>query len=1046
MARSLTAPELARLRADGQRTKVYLAVLSPTVLIERRLNGAPAANDEVIEITYDDPDAKGGDPTTAVPNHCTMYISATGYGQYEKGMVRIRRTPGAATFYIGETSEIEWVDNDYLTIVREFVPWPRHNYIDGSSVSYMDRDLAFDDPALNPHAYPKPVPIMGPNAYEWLDLGTKGTVDILWDAGPAYSILHTGSASAYSWSVSPSGGTSWDNAAIAAPTLTITAAGTYTVALTITWDYGGGNTVDSTSHRVVQVYDDNNPPTTSFVLSRCMGSKDQGGWAFTVTLFDEALRSEIRDRALCTIFARDWYGTTSDDEGGIGPYQADSVQARENILASGWILGESIVWNPERGAVTFEVKDPRTWLSVIGGFPSGIEDYAGTPTDWVEFEDLTPGKGLWHFIEWRTTLPVFTDCYIYPDHELDGTELSEGLGGPPGARQISVFDAPPGNLWGQISGEAYRTIRATPLFDHYSRLFIQRDENEIATADRTEGNVPTVMTILEQDWRDAISLRRVVTTPISLIDLSGVAYKDAAADALFALSPGHIWKTYGNPERVDRVALWYHASQQTLINSLAGLIFGKLTNEYPDIPVSLGGNYRVFDITPWQRAKITIDAADTVRGIDLGEIEMYPRQISYRHDQNRGVLLADVSFEAESGAKAGITGDPPPAPPPPPSPIPPPPPPPIIPTADVDLGGVLLGVSQIGLTFDLDSVSPTWYDGDPDSDLSGTLYNVAVRNSKAYATTSDGLYYCANVLAAIGGSISWSEVKSHTDAMAETAYVGAGEFRSIDLDNSGNFCAPFHGNRGGAGAEYRGDCYLGQDGSADFRVGFPPGLVDGPGIGERHLHVPTTSQYQHVMWWDGGSFRVGAGKGGTTGEPTVCTATTVEITADIEYSDETKFRFLSAIYKGYVMSYIGEPEVDSRVFYGAGAFDLTPYTGLSINREVVSMVGMDYHSGGGMLNIYDDTNYDLYLDEAKIGDSLNEFGISQGGMAQFILGGDEDDIIWCCAAARSGANPTVLVTDDGGTTWVDKTTNLYAAIGNWAGGGDERGVIKTFEI
>jgi len=630
MARALTGPELAHLRSNGQRCRLFLAVHTPATVFTARLNGAPSSTDRVAEITFDGGSADFADCLAGQ----TVYVGSEA-GAHDVGIVRLRGTIAgvAGTMEIGETSEIDWTDNDYLTVVDEFALWPRHLRITGAGVVYVDYDVAYSDQ----HANCDPVPVLGPPAVKWL---TGATVDVEFDAGDSWVVGST--ISAYSWAAPGASGTA--DMATATPTITYDAAGTYRVACTVT----ATNGASFTGYRYVFVYDTNNQPATVFRIDDCAGDWQGGGWRFRVTMSDEARRSEIRDRAQIILFARDWYG---DTEISIGP-----VADRENVVAVGWIDGESIEWFPEQGTVSFDVQGPQFWMDKMTSFPSGVEDYDGTPTDWVEFEDLTVDKGLWHFLHWRTTATLCTDVALTGDD-----------------RQIKVFDAPAGNLWQQITQESERTILAHPACDRYGRLFVEIDSNLTPEADRA--SIPVVQTLLAGDWHSQINLERRTSGEAALVDLSGVAYAGGGATAYFALSPGHVFKRYGSSiERRERLAL----DTQSTTNVLAGLVAGKANNEYPALDLSLAGNHRAVDICPLQYLQLSVAGTDTERGIVLTDFYVIPRRVSFRHDAETGMLLTDMTVEGYTTPELAVTGDPPlsppdaPAPELPPGPIPPP--------------------------------------------------------------------------------------------------------------------------------------------------------------------------------------------------------------------------------------------------------------------------------------------------------------------------------------------------------------------------------------
>ena len=103
MARALTTDELNLLRADGQWTKLYLAVLNPNTVYTARLASLPSSFDNVHTISVT---TESGTLSDVKPG-MTAYVGTTA-GAHDLGMVRIRKAPITGTWYIGLTSEITW--------------------------------------------------------------------------------------------------------------------------------------------------------------------------------------------------------------------------------------------------------------------------------------------------------------------------------------------------------------------------------------------------------------------------------------------------------------------------------------------------------------------------------------------------------------------------------------------------------------------------------------------------------------------------------------------------------------------------------------------------------------------------------------------------------------------------------------------------------------------------------------------------------------------------------------------------------------------------
>jgi len=639
LPRAATAPELVKLRSDNQSTRLYLTIHSPTSIYTARLAAVPASTDQIASITYN----TGSGTLANVKADMTLLVGSAA-GLHDRGICRIRKDGAtlAGTFYVAETSQVVWTSGDFLTVLDEFVLWPRHIKIapDGTT-PLMDYDVAYTN--QNVAAGAQPTPIMGPDAVLW-----KRGATVAFSPDASSSWVKDGTIATYAHAAP--GCSSITNDATATPTITYDAFGQYRRECEVIGDNG----IAFKGYRRVFVVDETHGVTTQFTLDNCSGDTSAGGWQFGVTLYDEATKALIRDRALCILHSVDYYGNT---QGSIG-----YVTGCENIVAIGWIAGESITRAPEDmwGSVSFDVQGPQYWFGKMTAFPSGVKDTVSAPNKWTKFLGLTLNKAWYHFLAWRTTATRCMDCYPNTD-----------------GRRHKRLEAPGGqNIWAQLVEICKRSMLVNPLCDRYGRLFCEIDQQMVS--DRAA--MPTVQALTSADWQGELKFDRVIVDEAALIDLSGISWDGATATPYFSLAPGHVFRHYGNVEVVDRLML---TASQSDTNTLAGLYSAAKNNPYPKIDVKLAANHRLIDIAPYQRMTLAIAATDTPRGITEA-LTLIPRNITYQFSD--GVMLTDVTFEAEVTAALAVTGDTPVDPPDPPitpvdPPVIPPVDPPIVSTA-----------------------------------------------------------------------------------------------------------------------------------------------------------------------------------------------------------------------------------------------------------------------------------------------------------------------------------------------------------------------------
>lgn len=251
MVRALTNDELTLLRSENQTSRLYLALPQPAIVFQAQINQSFPTRDKILEISYDN--AIGN--YTDVIADMTLLIGTTA-GAHDVGITRIRAAATPTKLYIAETSEIPFADDQYLTVLASWEPWPRHVRIDGAKQPQMDATVKYSDQ----HRWCDPVPILGPHRVAKL---INGSATLHFDASSSWVI--GSSISAYSW-FAP-GATTTTGMNTATPTITYTAPGSYYVGCTVT----AANGKSFAGYRVVYIYDDAYPPITQFNLDRCVG-------------------------------------------------------------------------------------------------------------------------------------------------------------------------------------------------------------------------------------------------------------------------------------------------------------------------------------------------------------------------------------------------------------------------------------------------------------------------------------------------------------------------------------------------------------------------------------------------------------------------------------------------------------------------------------------------------------------------------------------------------------------------------------------------------
>lgn len=602
MPRALTSDELNYLRSN-QASILLLDVDVPPVVFACQVNQTFTTLDKVLEITYDNVTA--GAYTDVLPGMTVLVGSAAGLSDI--GICRIRKTATSTKLFVGENSDLAWTDNLHFTVIDEFGIWDREKKTLSNGTQYMDSEIAYSDQ----HTAFYPIVNAGP-ARRVAKL-TGSYVDLQFDLTGSWVIDSTIS----SYTTSAPGSVSVTGGTTATPTIRYNAAGRYRVAFTVTAANGKSTTV----YRTVRVWSDASPLISVFTLDSCRGSYDNGGWEFAVTI--RGADANIRDRAMVTLVARDFYNGVEISIGDLAGY--------ENIIAIGWVDGETIDYDPHGGMVKFTVKGPHWWMNQLSGSDVALTNVGTTPAKWTEMFGLTIDKAIYHLVYWRSTIATIMDVYKSGDSRL-APELTEPIGA----------------LWQKLSNFADK-ILARPCCDRYGRLFVQSDPQLTDVADRS--NI-IVMTLQKLDWLDnGLDIKRRYVSSDARIDLTTWLVQGGSEPrTLYSLAPGHNFKRWGQNIPLDN----YLAASQAQSNAMAGLILGANNRQF-DFDFSLAMNNRMVDIIPAQYVQVDIAEGDTSRGIAYsGKIVV--REVDL-HQDNRGFLLTNWSAEQESVPENSTNGD-----------------------------------------------------------------------------------------------------------------------------------------------------------------------------------------------------------------------------------------------------------------------------------------------------------------------------------------------------------------------------------------------------
>ena len=596
------------IQTTPQKAKVYAIFDNPPVVFACRINQVFSGTDRIASFVFDS--VTTGAYSDCLPGMTVLFGTAPGAN--DAGISYCRKTPTSVRFFCGESSDVAFADNLYVTALQDWGVWTETMTVTDAQVEYMKYDVAYTDQ----HLHLLPVPVIGPDRVVRYN---GSPVGVSFDGSGSWVFDST--IASHAWSCA---GATITGGSTATPTLSFSATGRYLVKYTVTSAAGAV----SSTYRTVHVWAHGSGPAVYDVLLGTImtGDFNNGGWDYTITVSSNAA-ADIRVRSKIILFSEEWYG---NDLISYGP-----CVGAENVVAIGWVGNEKIVVDVNQGLVTFEAHGPHYWLQQEHNFiPVGLVLVSGTPASWMEMATLNTDRALWHYLMWRSTLSNCVDIHLTGNTD-----------------SCIQFSAQANSLWDQLKELSFNYILALPCTDRYGRLFVQIDPVLVPVASRS--GIPVTASIGHDDC-ESMSIDRLEVPATSQILLSGVVstgtYASPSDKALFSLAPGHIPGHYGSPTNVDKLVL----VSQAQANELAGNVLEKARLPYRFNFSNLLYNNRLVDICPRQFVYATIASPDSVRGISyVGNAVV--KTIEMVIDQ--GAWKINWKGEPETKANLYTTGD-----------------------------------------------------------------------------------------------------------------------------------------------------------------------------------------------------------------------------------------------------------------------------------------------------------------------------------------------------------------------------------------------------
>jgi hypothetical protein len=572
----------------------------------------------------------------------TIYIG-TSQGAKDIGRLRLRSGSGT-TLTLAENS-VDWEDGWYLTVVRYWEPWgvyPRIDLDDDNvPIFYKDWDIEYTDQNEDMD----PVVCMGPNDAGFLNLGDiapTGSFNVWYTSSGSYNPSNSPPAftgSAFDWHFE--GGTPTGSSLHHPGMVTYTGVGNFVTSLTITT--ADGPSFTGRRHIRVMARPENEgseKPAGAWGLGALNGERDSGGWIGDIWMREPANPEDIVDGALVVIFSEDY-------EGGIEATKIGAnAENRGHILFAGYILEDTISYNPETSRVDFSIGGTSARMAELATFATALDDVregrvTGEDTPpWSRMPYLTVDRALVHFLRWHSTVLAVADFSPTGDTlALKGADLGRG------------------NVWDVSNSFVNSALLGQIVSDRQGKVWTEIRANVIPTGSSRQvaDTMQDVIEITRQDWRAEVGIERGGDAgSVAYIEFGGVAWSGAATgtfDAYLSGAPGFAPHYFGSAQRVNNLALL----GQDQLNQLAGNAWANLNPRYHGINIPLAGDYRFLDIAPQQRVLMTIAANDTFRRITMDQKPFIPDSMTYEYRPDQQIALVDLDVREETSGGPGET-------------------------------------------------------------------------------------------------------------------------------------------------------------------------------------------------------------------------------------------------------------------------------------------------------------------------------------------------------------------------------------------------------
>lgn len=593
------------LRSQPQSSTLGLSIFQPQIIFQARVNSTGTFQG-MREIPYD---SVSTGSYTNIENGFTVWIGSTQGGQ-EIGKLRVRSAT-SSQIVVSENSNIDWQDNEWLTIFKYVELWPIYPRIiqnpsnPEDTIWYKDYDI----PYTNQNSILGTFINMGPHRAAKRD-PASGLARIYYSSTGSYNLL--GNSLNYGWTFE--GATTPSSTSAEPGWITYNRAGNFVTRLSIS---GSNGSID-TAYRYVTI----DPPEYLWQLTNFGGSRSEGGYTASIRVFSLI---PLQENAVVVLYKNSFYGNTHINLGGNYPNA-------EDIFFVGYIDKDSISYDYEHSEVTFDAVSITGRMKTSSGFSVSVESKAN-PSYWYELLDMDGRRALYHYLRWHTTALMISDFQFVGDD-----------------RKIQFFDSDRESMYDAVDNYMRNALVGQTVSDRQGKAWM---EVQARAYENPTGSFPAYLDISRRDWMNSPTIDERLSPEISFMEYGGVAYSGTTTGTftpLIGSAPGTAPDFHGSIENHEGMALL----GQSQLNRVVGNIFANANSKFPTVNMDMGINASNLDIAPQEALRLFIMPEDTVRNVTIDSLYL-PEGMSWKYEPRDYSLLPTIELIQLVNGKAGET-------------------------------------------------------------------------------------------------------------------------------------------------------------------------------------------------------------------------------------------------------------------------------------------------------------------------------------------------------------------------------------------------------